>query len=1336
MSPSPGTALPLTDAQLGIWFAAALDPTGSGYECAEVLELDGTVDVDRLVRAADESIAEVPALRVRLDVVDGVPVQHVRPRHASPRTRVLDLRDHPDGERAAREWMLAQIGVPRVLTGDGLRDARLVDSVVLRVPGRDAWFLRIHHVLADAYAFGLIEHRAARLYAGATTAATADEAPTAALEAAVEADAAHRASDRFAADVAHWDAVLADAPSPARLTRTAAAAGRRTASGDVDAAASVILRERLETAGTSWPVVVAALFADYVGAATGTADVLLGLPMTGRGPAALARVATCVNVVPLRVRVDATATVGALAADVAGAVRDARTHQRTRSEHVARAVGAGAVPPWTTAARINLKPFSTTVRFGERRARVVPLATGPVEDVELTVGIDDVTGALHLVLDANAATCTQAEVDAHVARLLHRLDVLAAQEAPLEVPLARLPVATPDERARLAAWNATQHPVPDTTLTALLAAALDRPTVPGEEPALVWDGGTTSRAELAARSRALAAVLVGRGVGPGDLVAVAAPRGPELMVALLAVLDAGAAYLPLDLDAPPARVAEVVALADPALVLTTPDVGSTLAGSLPGDRVVVTSATPDEVPRVDRRIPTPSDPAYVIFTSGSTGAPKGVVVPHAGIVNRLLWMQDAVGLAGGDAVLQKTPTTFDVSVWELFLPLLTGAPLVLLAPGAHRDPAAICAAVVGHDVSTLHFVPSMLRELRDHLRVSPADRAGLAARLRTIVCSGEALGARTVDDVRALLPGTRVLNLYGPTEASVDVTWWDCGQDAPTADPVPIGEPVWNTHVAVLDAAGRDLPPGAVGELHLAGVQLATGYLGRPDLTAERFVTRPAGIAGTTEATRWYRTGDTATWRVRPDGRGVVEYLGRGDRQVKIRGQRIELGEVEARVVAHDDVAAAAVLAVTDAVGDLELVAAVVARTRGELGALARDLRAALPGAMVPRVVEVDELPTTRHGKLDATALAAAAASARTGTGGRHVDDAWAALPGPDVGAVRSALARVLGHDDLHPDDAFFAVGGDSLKAARLVAALRDVGPRRPTIADVFAATSLADLALAVRGTSDERHATGVLLPVRRDGREVVACVHPAGGLSWCYAPMLRSLPADVALVGLQSPAYSGGDPARSIGALAQRYADALVDVADGRPVHLVGWSVGGVVAHDLAVRADDRLDVASLTLLDAYPSAAWRSLPAPDDVDAARALAVMGGLDGEVAEHGGPGGRALTTHEVLDRLRAADSPMAQLPERVLDRLPAVVGGHVRALREHAERVHRGDLTLVRATSSSGPGAVQDAVWDPWVDGTVREVPFDGAHVDLVSARGLELVASLLPIGERRAVRV
>lgn len=1325
-------ALALTDAQLGIWFAAALDP-GSGYECAEVLELDGPVDVDRLVRAADAAIAEVGALRVRFDVVDGLPVQRVRPVHESPRTRVLDLRDDPD-DGAARAWMDEQIRTPRPLTGE-----ELVDSVVLRLRERDAWFLRIHHVLADAYAFGLLEHRAARLYADDAPRAATEGMPTAAPEASIVAaagaDAAHRASDRHAADVAHWNSVLADAPAPARLTRAAPPDGRRTASGDVDAAASGRLRERVEAAGASWPAVVTALFADHVGATTGTTDVLLGLPMTGRTAADLTRIGTCVNVVPLRVRVDPTATVGTLTADVADALRGARTHQRTRSEHVARAVDpAQAVPAWTTAARINLKPFSTTVRFGERRARVVPLATGPVEDVELTVSVDDVTGALHLVLDANAATCTQGEVDAHHARLLHRLEVLAEQDEPLDLPLADLPVATPDDRARLAGWNATQHPVPATTLTDLVRVALDRPPVPGESPALVWDGGTTSREELRTRSRTLADVLVDRGVGPGDVVAVAAPRGPELMVALAAVLDAGAAYLPLDLDAPPARIAEVVALAEPVLVVTTQDVlDSDLGAALPAEHLVLTS---DVGRRHDRRSPAASDPAYVIFTSGSTGAPKGVVVPHAGIVNRLLWMQDAARLADGDAVLQKTPVTFDVSVWELFLPLVTGVPLVLLAPGAHRDPAAICTAVVEHGVSTLHFVPSMLRELRDHLLVSPAERAGLAARVRTVVCSGEALDATTVDDVRAMLPSTRVLNLYGPTEASVDVTAWDCGQDTPTADPVPIGEPVWNTRLAVLDAAGRELPPGAVGELHLAGVQLATGYRGRPDLTAERFVVRPAGIAGTTEPTRWYRTGDTATWGARPDGRGVVTYLGRGDRQVKIRGQRIELGEIEARVAGHTDVASAAVLAMPDLVGDLELVAAVVAHphARGSLAGLVHDLRATLPGAMVPRVVEVDALPTTRHGKLDTAGLVAAAQEARTSVE-RDVDGAWAAVPDAHAGTVRALLAQVLGHDDLHPDDAFFAVGGDSLKAARLVAALRDVGPRRPTIADVFAATSLADLVRAVGGASDEAQATDVLLTLRRGGRELVACVHPAGGLSWCYAPMLRSLPADVALVGLQSPAYAGGKPARSIGELAQRYADVLAEVADGRPVHLVGWSVGGVVAHDLAVRAADRFDVASLTLLDAYPSAAWRSLPAPDDVDAARALAVMGGLDGDVAEHGGPGGRALTTREVLDRLRAADSPMAQLPEPVLERLPAVVGGHVRALREHSEQVHRGDLTLVRATRTAGPGAAQDASWSPWTCGTVREVAFDGAHVDLVSARGLELVASLLPIGERRPVR-
>ena len=466
-----------------------------------------------------------------------------------------------------------------------------------------------------------------------------------------------------------------------------------------------------------------------------------------------------------------------------------------------------------------------------------------------------------------------------------------------------------------------RHDVPDTTLADLFAAQVARTP---ESTAVIVDGPAESPseppselpsewaarrheltyAELDARVDRLARMLVAYGAGPERVVAVALPRSVDLVVALLAAHRAGAAYLPLDPDYPAERIGFMLADAAPAVVLTCGSVASDLP---PGDAPVLVLDAPNP-PQADGREddqegvrqlltpPRPDHPAYVIYTSGSTGRPKGVVVTHRAIVNRLLWMQAEYDLQPGDRVVQKTPSSFDVSVWEFFWPLIVGAALVVAKPGGHQDPGYLAGLIATERVTTAHFVPSMLRAF-----LTAPDVATHCSSLRRVLCSGEALPAELASSFHATIgtsSGTALHNLYGPTEAAVDVTSWAC---APTdRGPVPIGRPVWNTGLRVLDDALRPVAIGETGELYLSGVQLARGYLARPGLTAERFVPDPAGPPGS----RMYRTGDLARWRTD----GALDYLGRVDHQVKLRGFRIELGEVEAALARCPGVVHAAVL--------------------------------------------------------------------------------------------------------------------------------------------------------------------------------------------------------------------------------------------------------------------------------------------------------------------------------------------------------------------------------------------------------------------------------------------
>ncbi|MFI6763889.1 amino acid adenylation domain-containing protein, partial [Micromonospora sp. NPDC050417] len=447
------------------------------------------------------------------------------------------------------------------------------------------------------------------------------------------------------------------------------------------------------------------------------------------------------------------------------------------------------------------------------------------------------------------------------------------------------------------------------------------------------EGEELSYGELNSRANRVARWLVGRGVGVGSVVAVSLPRSVDLLVALLGVVKAGGAYLPVDPEYPADRVAFMLADAAPVVFL---DGELPLCGGVDSDLGVWVPA---------------DAPAYVMYTSGSTGRPKGVVVSHRAVVNQFAWMQDTFGLGVSDRVLLKTPVGFDVSVWELFWPLVSGASVVVARPGGHRDAGYLAGLVRDRGVTVVQFVPSMLR-----LFLAGGGAVGCVG-LRLVVCIGEALPAELVDEFAAVLGGVPLWNLYGPTEVTIAVTG---ALTSPGAGVVSIGGPMHNSRVYVLDGGLRLVPPGVVGELYLAGVQLALGYLNRSGLTAERFVADPFGVVGE----RMYRSGDLVRWRAD----GSLEFVGRTDDQVKLRGFRVELGEVEAALVSVPGVRRAVVVVREDVPGDQRLVAYVVGAA--DVGLLRERLAGRLPGYMVPSAfVWLEALPLTANGKLDRKAL-------------------------------------------------------------------------------------------------------------------------------------------------------------------------------------------------------------------------------------------------------------------------------------------------------------------------------------------------------------------------------
>jgi amino acid adenylation domain-containing protein len=829
------------------------------------------------------------------------------------------------------------------------------------------------------------------------------------------------------------------------------------------------VREQARRLGVSPATVLHVAWARVLAAVSGRDDVVFGTVLFGRMNASTGAdrvLGPFINTLPVRVD---TAEFGVADAVHGMQAQLARllAHEHAPLAVAQRASGVTAEAPLFTSIfnyRHNVGRDSGPGTDGGLPTGIRMVLTRERTNYPLTVSVDDDGHGLGLIVDAVAP----ADPDA-VCVLLHTVteNLVAALEASLadgpDVRLSAVRVLGEGERRRLLAeWNDTGVEVAGGTVAGLFEAQVARTP---QAVAVACEGVQLSYGELDGRANRLARLLAGRGVGPESVVAVAMERGVDLVVALLGVLKAGGAYLPVDPAHPVDRVAFMLADAGAAVMVTTAAFAAVLPGLVP---VVAVDdpAVAGELAGLGRGVLAgaervaallPGHPAYVMYTSGSTGRPKGVVVAHAGIVNRLMWAQARHQLGAGDRVLQKTPFGFDVSAWEFFWPLLAGAVLVMARPGGHKDPGYVAALVRAQQVSTVHFVPSMLEAFL-------GDRAAAACvGLRRVICSGEALPAGAQARFFAVFAEAELHNLYGPTEASVDVTAWRCRRDH-RGGLVPIGAPVANTRVYVLDEWLEPVPAGAAGELYLAGVQLARGYAGRGGLTGERFVACPFE-----PGERMYRTGDLARWR----RDGQLEFLGRADDQVKVRGFRIEPGEIQVVVAGHPGVAQAVVAGREDVPGDMRLVAYVVPAGGGggaggsALGEAVRQFAAQrLPEYMVPAVVVLDALPLTANGKLDRAALPAPEYAAG---GGRGPSDLREEI-------LCEAFAQVLGLPAVGVDDSFFDLGGHSLLAVRLVSRVRAVLGVEVPLRLLLQAPTVAGLA---RQVGDQKSARPSLRPMR-----------------------------------------------------------------------------------------------------------------------------------------------------------------------------------------------------------------------------------------------------------------
>ncbi|MFC9438205.1 amino acid adenylation domain-containing protein [Nocardia sp. NPDC057030] len=1265
--------LPLSPLQEGLLFHAIRDGAADVYTLTARVDLHGPVDGPRLSAAFDTVVRRHPNMAAAFHYAGlDQPVQAM-PRAARMPWREVDLSGLPPRAAVAAAERLAAEATRHRFVVDR---SPMLRAMLIRLPDHEhRLVLNAHHLIIDGWSTPIVLRELLAAYHGDELPAPARYRDYLAWIGARDHGAVRTAWARRLAGLTAPTLVRENTFRESEFSQRPIPLGRELAAALTDLGRRHGLTMNTLVQG-AWAVALAGL--------TGRTDVVFGATVSGR-PAELAGVEAMVglftNTVPVRCALDPQRGLLDQLADLQEKQFAMQEFDHAGLAEIERIAGIGQLFD-TLVVFENFpnsgarQPESHEVRLGafhNHGATHYPmtLVAPPAAELELLIGYDrgGITDAtLGWIADRVAAILTELTV---------RSDVRVAEFLDHPVQQQVSPRGT-----TLADWG----------------TAVD----PGA-PAITADGVTIDFREFDARANSLARRLIAQGVGPESVVAVTIPRTVDAVVAAHAICRAGGVYLPIDAEQPAQRIERILETAAPTVVLDSLD------GFEVGE--FSTAALTD----ADRIAPLrPANSAYLLFTSGSTGMPKGVTVSHAAIINTFEWLQRLDRFGPGDTVLYRTPPVFDASLLEIFLPLHVGARIVLTRPNGHRDPYYQARLMREERVTAIQMTSSMLTVLAEE-----ADLTGYTD-LRCVYTGGEALPPATAQRMRALT-GTVVHNLYGPTEAAVCITHHET-VDADLLS-VPIGVPPTGCGVRVLDERLRPVAAGTIGDLYLTGTQLARGYLSRPDLTAAAFVADPSG-----NGERMYRTGDLVKW----NAAGELDYVGRADSQVKLRGQRIELGDIESALLTCAGVATAVVLLREDAPGDQRLAAYLIPGFGVELdlAGVREQLRTLLPAYMIPAAFLVlDHIPRTSSDKIDRKALPVPTYEADSGAAEAPssgevtapvpsgvVTAAPVAAPGTADRAdgIRAAMAAVLSLPEFAADDDFFAAGGHSLSAVRLVGRLGRAGVAA-TLDDVFAAPTpralAARLGATEPGTAVVTDGLALLgsrldhvLPLRTRGTAApLFCVHPVGGTAWQFGPLATLLRADRPIIGLQLPTLS--DPAFEVATLdelARHYLRTIRRIQPQGPYHLLGYSLGGNIVHALAAALEADGDaVAYAGLVDSHP---------------------LSNLT-ERAE------QSLADPAQLDRL------LPEIPEDAPELAAAIRGAATVLLRlviRSETPRYRGPMALYSGDTGTEPARAEAQMTGWQAAGArlvVRRLPY--SHFDIVSPTGWTEVAALLDVDPR-----
>ena len=1282
--------LPLSFAQQRLWFLHQMEGRTATYNMPLALRLTGMLDRSALQAALGDLVARNESLRTIFPQLEGVPYQLILDAQAAQPTLITT---HTD-----------QVGLRPALTAaahygfDLAAEPPLRTELFVLAPDEHILLLLLHHIAGDGWSMGPLARDLATAYAARCGGQAPRWAPLPVQYADYTLWQRQLLGDQsdhdslFARQLAYWKQSLAGLPEqlelPADRARPAVVSYR---GGLVPVRWSASLHQGLtdlaRQGGASLFMVLQAGFAALLSRLGAGSDIAVGSPTAGRtDPALDGLVGFFVNTLVLRTDTSGDPSFRQLLGRVRQTALAAYAHQDVPFEFLVE-----ALKPARSLSHHPLFQVLLAVQhaadgdFALQGLRVEPvaIASSHTSRFDLSVSLAEqrspggAAQGLQGVVEYSSDLFDPATVEALMTRWARLLQAAIAQP---ELPLSRLELLTPQERQRLLLdYNATTHLLPSTSLPARFQAQVQATP---DLVAVVCQGIALTYAELNARANQLARHLMDLGVHAETGVALLLERSLELVVATLAVTKAGGVYVPLDSRYPLARMELILKETGSAVLLTSAARHSQpLPQGVPA--LVVDCGPLANDPGNPAVTCHPDQLAYVMYTSGSTGTPKGIGITHRDVLK--LALDPGYKIGSPKRVLWHSPPAFDASTYELWVPLLGGG-RVVVAPAAELDSRSMSQLIAAEGITSVFLTTALFNLLAEQ-------EATCLGGLEEVWTGGEAVSPAAIQRVLDACPNTTLAHCYGPTETTTFATYCALRPPYRVEATVPIGKPMANVRAYVLDEGLQPVPVGIAGELYLGGEGLARGYLGRAGLTAERFVANPFG-----RGERMYRTGDRVRW----NREGDLEFCGRADNQVKIRGFRIEPGEVEAVLLGHPAVAQAIVVVREDRPGEKRLVAYAVAAAEKVLaGAELRDwLAQKLPEYMVPAAfMLLESLPLNQNGKIDRSALplpevesASAGRSPRT----------------PREQLLCDLFAETLGLPRLSIDDDFFAMGGHSLLATRLISRVRTTFGIELGLRSLFEAPTVA--ALAARLDMDKPdNAFEVLLPLRATGsRPPLFCMHPGGGISWSYCGLLRYLDSDTPLYGIQARSLARPEarPA-TLEQMAADYTDQLQQIQPTGPYCLLGWSVGGLVAHAVATELQRRGErVAALLIMDAYPvgDVVFDEPPVPTERDV-----LVGILDCAPEDLDGTDG-PLTHDQVVAILRRRGSALASLEARHVTALVEIMINNANLAIDFVPARFNGDMVLFNSTIDRKDDQAKPEIWQPYISGTIESHNVTSRH--------------------------